>query len=158
MVYDKLTAQDGGNLSLEEAKETLIAFNSFLAIGRDQFDPAPVLANRVFPVRFPSGEVRLRTGTEGFALMDRKSLGEDFMRVAKFLDFGMDEIRTLQPLIQWAGLGDRYLSKSVKEVSRADRETTHPISSPHRNIRRKAHALLRYGDCGRVPPAYMDAN
>ncbi|KAG7284334.1 hypothetical protein NEMBOFW57_010706 [Staphylotrichum longicolle] len=116
LVYDKLTAQDGPELSIEEAKETLVAFNAFLSAG---------------------------SGTKGFALMDRKLLGEDFAAVAKFLDFGMDEIRILQPLIQWLGLGDRYLSSTVKEITCADRESTRPISFPHRDIRRKAHALLR---------------
>ncbi len=121
-----------------------MAFNSFLAIGSGDFDPTPVLKNEVFPLRFPSGEVMLFEGTQGFALMDRKSLGEDFAASAIFLDFGMDELLLLQPLIQWAGLGDKYLSKSVKEISCADRESTRPISSAHRDIKGKAHALLRY--------------
>ena len=151
MVYDKLAAHDGPELSVEEAKETLLAFNSFLSMGISGFDPTPVLANQVFPVRFPSGEVMLRTGVEDFALVDRKILGEDFAALAKLFDFTMDEVRTLQPLIQWAGLGARYLSKCVREISSADTGSVRPISSPHRDIKTKAHALLRYVSVGIFP-------
>ncbi|KAK4233160.1 hypothetical protein C8A03DRAFT_19708 [Achaetomium macrosporum] len=163
MVYSKLTSQHDPELSVEEAKETLVAFNSFLAIddgglGFDEFQPTPVLKNRVFPVRFPSGEVELLTGTEGFALLDRRPLGEDFAGLAKFLDFGMDELRMLRPLIRWAGLGNRYLSKSVKEISRADSESTRPISALHRDIRGKAHALLRIAMTYNSPRIQGDRN
>jgi hypothetical protein len=141
MVYDKLT---GSVLSLEEAKETLQVFNSLLpvSVGED-FDPAPILKKEVFPVRFPDGHVRFLTGSDGFALLDRKSLGDDFKDLAKFLDFSIDEIRALQPFIRWARLEDRYLSKAVKEISSVDARSTRPISSSYREIRLKAHALLR---------------
>jgi hypothetical protein len=148
LVYDKLAAKDGPELSVEEAKETLLVFNSFLAAGSGGFDPAAVIANPVFPVRFPNGKVSLRTGTEEFALMDRKLLGEDFAALAKFLNFGMEEVRILQPLFQWAGLEDRYLSRAVEEITSADTESARPISTPHRDIRRNAHALLRYVGSG----------
>jgi hypothetical protein len=144
MVYDKLKAPDGPELSVNEAKETLMAFNSFLTTKGGEFDPGPILENKVFPVRFPNGEIKLQKGTQGFALLDRKLLGDDFAGRAKFLHFGMDEIRTLQPFIKWAGLESRYLSKAVKEISSADGDSTRPISSLNRNIRQKAHALLRY--------------
>lgn len=139
LVYDKLAAKDGPEL---------LAFNSFLAAGSGGFDPAAVIANPVFPVRFPNGKVSLRTGTEKFALIDRKLLGEDFAALAKFLDFGMEEVRILQPLFQWAGLEDRYLSRAVEEITSADTESARPISTPHRDIRRNAHALLRYVGSG----------
>jgi hypothetical protein len=148
LVYDKLAAKDGPELSVEEAKETLLAFNSFLAAGSGGFDPAAVIANPVFPVRFPNGKVSLRTGTEEFALMDRKLLGEDFAALAKFLNFGMEEVRILQPLFQWAGLEDSYLSRAVEEITSAGTESARPISTPHRDIRRNAHALLRYVGSG----------
>jgi hypothetical protein len=80
----------------------------------------------VFPVRFPDGQVILRTGSEGFALIDRKTLGEDFATLAKFLDFSMNEVRILQPLIHWAGFEDRYLSKSVKEITLRTRNPRAP--------------------------------
>lgn len=143
MVYDKLKAQHDESFSVREARETLLVFNSFLEAGSGDFDPAPILENRVFPVRFPDGDIRLCRGDDAFSLLDRKPLGEAFAHVAKFLDFDLLELHTLQPFIRWAGLGDRYLSASVKEITSADRESTRPISFPHREIRAKAHALLR---------------
>lgn len=148
LAYNKLAEKDGPELSVEEAKETLRAFNSFLARGSGGFDPAAIIANPVFPVRFPNGTVSLRTGTEKFALMDRKLLGKDFAALAKFLDFSMEEVRVLQPLFQWAGLEDRYLSKAVEEITSTDTESARPISTPYRDIRRNAHALLRYVGSG----------
>jgi hypothetical protein len=144
MVYDKLMGPD---LSVEETKQTLETFNSLLLASKsDEFDPIPILEKKVFPVRFPTGDVRLLTGSDGFALLDRKSLGDDFADQANFLDFSIDEIRSLQPLIKWASLEERYLSKAVKEISSADAHSTRPISSPYREIKLKAHALLRSVD------------
>lgn len=141
MVYDKLT---GPELSVEEAKQTLETFNSLLRVSkRGEFDPAPVLQKAVFPVKFPNGHVRLLKGSDDFALLDRKSLGEDFAAKAKFLNFSMDETRNLQPWIEWTGLEKRYLTKVVKEISAADEDSTRPISSPYREIKSKARALLR---------------
>jgi len=141
MVYDKLIGPD---LSVEESKQTLETFNSLLLVSEgDEFDPFPVLEKEVFPVRYPNGDVMLRTGSDDFALLDRKSLGDDFGDQAKFLDFNIDEIRALQPLIKWASLEEKYLSKRVKEISSADADSTRTISSPYREIKLKADALLR---------------
>jgi hypothetical protein len=144
ILYDELARQGGAELSVEEAKATLVTFNSFLASDHSRFDPAPVLAKWVFPVRFPSGKVKLQRGTDEFALMDRQPLDEAFAALAKFLDFDTDEIRILQPLIRWAGLGERYLSKLVRDISHADMASVRPISSPHRDLKKRAHSLLRY--------------
>jgi hypothetical protein len=143
MVYDKLRAQHDESFSISEAKETLSVFNSLLVTGSTNFDPAPIRQNRVFPVRFPGGDIRLCRGTDAFSLLDRKLLGEAFVHVANFLDFDLQELRILQPFIRWTGLGDRYLSASVKEITSADQESTRPMSCPHREIKTKAHALLR---------------
>jgi hypothetical protein len=141
MVYDKLV---GPKLSQEEAKQTLETFNSLLlAIENNQLDPTPVLQNEVFPVRFPDGNVRLLKGSDSFALLDRKSLGDDFHSKARFFDFSIEETQALYPFIKWSRLEDRFLSKSVTEISSASEETTRPISSPGREIKLKARALLR---------------
>ena len=143
LVYDKLKAPDCPNLSVTEIKETIMQFNAFLGKYEGGLDPFPVVNNEILPVRFPSGEVRLRNAAQGFALLDRQRLGDDFASQAKFLDFSMDEIRTLRPFISWAGLEERYLSRAVKEISSANDDSTQPISSPGRDIKQKAHALLR---------------
>jgi len=145
MVYDKLKARHDETFTSREAKETIMVFNSFLAAvsAPTDFPPNPVRENQIFPVRFPDGQVRLCNGLNAFSLKDRKILGETFARLANFLDFDLQELRRLEPFITWAGLGDRYLSTSVKEITSADRESTQPMSNPYREIRRKSHALLR---------------
>ena len=141
MVYDKLI--DPG-LSQGEVKQTLETFNSLLlAIKDSELDPTPVLQKEVFPVRFPDGKVRLVKGSDSFAILDRKSLGDDFHNKAKFFDFSIEKTRALHPFIKWSRLEDRYLSKSVREISSANEETTGPITSPDREIKLKARALLR---------------
>jgi len=147
MVYDKLESGHGETFTCQEAKETIMAFNSFLAAAApaalNAFSPRPVLANKIFPVRFPDGQVTLCSGLDAFSLQDRKILGEAFGRLANFLDFNLQEFRRLEIFITWAGLGDRYLSISVKEITSADRESTQPMSTPYREIRGKSRALLR---------------
>ena len=120
-----------------------MAFNSFLVTAPGDFEPGPVLVNRIFPVRSPGGPVSLCRGTDTFSLLDQKPLGEAFTQVANFLNCSLQDVRRLQPFIQWVGLGGRYLSASVKEITSTDRESTRPMSSPRREIRAKAHALLR---------------
>ncbi|KAK5652684.1 hypothetical protein OQA88_10278 [Cercophora sp. LCS_1] len=95
-------------MTAEMAKETIMVFNSFLATSPGVFDQGPVLANRIFPVRFPGGEVSLCNEADAFSLLDRKPLGETFAHVANFLDFDLQELRRLQPFIRWTGLQDRY--------------------------------------------------
>ncbi|CAK7230302.1 hypothetical protein SEUCBS140593_007541 [Sporothrix eucalyptigena] len=148
MVYDKLT---GPALSIEETKQTIHTFNALLA-ERDRnakgimeaasMDAAKVFEKKVFPVRLPSGYVQLCQGIDSFALVDRQSLADDFSEQAKFFDFDMDEIRSLWPFIEWAGLGHKYLSKTVREISCVAGDDHRPILSRDRDVRRKARALF----------------
>ena len=140
MVYDKLK---GSELSVDEARQTIVTFNSFLAGGRHEFDPAPVLKKAVFPVRFPNGEVKLLKGSDHFGLVDRQSLRDDFASQAKIFDFDLDETRQLKDFVEWTTLHLRNLSWTVKEITSADPDWTRRISLPQREIKRKARALLR---------------
>ncbi|KAK3370805.1 hypothetical protein B0T24DRAFT_554720 [Lasiosphaeria ovina] len=144
LVYGKLAGEQ--ELPAAEAKEALLVFSAFLAARHDRgaaFAPGPVVDNAVFPVRLPGSRLALARGTDAFVLLDRRTLGADFAPLATVLDCTMDEVRALAPLVAWARLEDRYLSRSVKEITSADAASTRPISAPHRSVRRKAHALLR---------------
>ncbi|KAK7947037.1 uncharacterized protein PG986_011358 [Apiospora aurea] len=144
MVYEKLTAEETTRLPIEEIKDTILAFSSLLASEGSVYDPGPVLQNKVFPVRLPGSGVRLlQNGNEGFAIWDRKPLGDAFLDEAKFLDFSMDLVRGLGSFIEWAGLGNRYLSKAVKDFSAVDSSLTRVVTSPRLLVQTKAHALVR---------------
>ncbi|KAM0302573.1 hypothetical protein ACHAPM_004575 [Fusarium culmorum] len=59
------------------------------------------------------------------------------------LDFDMEEIRRLRPLIEWLKLQDRYLSNSVEEDSFIVGDLKNPISTPNRDLKRKAYHITR---------------
>jgi len=140
MVYDKLKDTE---LTVEEAKQTILTFNSFLVGKGREFDPAPISQKRVFPVRLPNGEVTLLKGSDDFALVDRQSLRDDFVAQANIFDFSLDETRLLREFVEWAGLTGRYLSSGVEEITSVDSHSTRPISLRSREIKHKARALLR---------------
>ncbi|KAH6876838.1 hypothetical protein B0T10DRAFT_497374, partial [Thelonectria olida] len=141
-LYDKLKDQKG-NMSVEEVRQDLIEFSARLSSEGKQMDPVPVRMNAIFPVRFPGRGPQLVTGSSAFVIADRSTLAADFEGRVGFLDFPLDQLRRIQNFVEWIGLEGRYLSRAVKEIFSADRETTRPISQPDREIRGRAHALLR---------------
>ncbi|KAM0240802.1 hypothetical protein ACHAP5_007837 [Fusarium lateritium] len=75
---------------------------------------------RVFPVRIPSGEVQPISVWEDFCINDRPAYAAAFKDKANFLDFSVEEVHRLKPVIEWLRLTERYLSKSVTEKTSAD--------------------------------------
>jgi hypothetical protein len=144
MVYEELKEKGASDrTTVPQVKETIWAFNSFLAAERELPDPEPILNGKLFPVKYPKGPTRLHSAKIAFAIVDRKPLGDAFRDKAKFLDFSLDEVRQLKPFLKWAGLEERYLSATVKEVTAMEGDGQGPISSPERDIKKKAHALFR---------------
>jgi hypothetical protein len=143
MVFDKLKGQGAGQSSVGEIKKTIRTLNSFLESETKPPNPKPILESRIFPVRNPNGGIELCTSEAAFAIVDRKHLHNIFSKEAKFLDFGLNEILELEPFLKWAGLEDRYLSCSVKEISTLCSDSNRQISNLHRDISRKSHGLLR---------------
>lgn len=142
MLYGKLKGSHAA--AIEEVKGDLLEFSALLPTSKKSFDPNPVRTSSIFPVRLPNGEVELLAAKDEFAIADRKHFAEDFAGKVAFLDFDMGDFQRLRAFLEWAGLEDRYLSRSVKEISTADKASTRPLSEPDRAIHRKAHALLRY--------------
>ncbi|KAH6866261.1 hypothetical protein B0T10DRAFT_573711, partial [Thelonectria olida] len=141
-LYDKLRDPEAA-LSVDEARRDLIAFSALLQGAKDVMDSSPVFCNAIFPVTIPDASPQLLSGLQDFAIADRRTLEADFRNKAKLLAFSMDEVRCLQPFLKWIGLEHRYLSRMVKDIFYADKTSTRPISQPNRDIRLKAHALLR---------------
>lgn len=146
MLYDKLS-NPRLDISLDELKGDLLELSALLAQeDRDSVDISRMCQNRIFPVRRPDREIVLLTGDEHFAIIDRAPLAASFRDKALLLDFTLEQVRGLEYFIRWAGLDDRYLSVSVREIAVPDRTSLRPISEPERQIRKKAGALLRYVD------------
>jgi len=144
MVFDQLLEARTLNLPVSEVKELLKTLNSFLRSEPSPPKPTRLLSAPVFPVREPSSsDAILCTSSTQFTLIDRDGPPSEFRDMVRVLDFTMQEIRQLKPLLAWTGLEDRYLSRSMRETSCLGDGVTAPISQPHRDLRRKAHALLR---------------
>ena len=143
MVFDKLKEQGAGQSSIEEVRKTIWILNSLLQSEKKHPSPKEILESSVFPVRYPDSSVELRTSATAFAIADRKHLYDSFSNQAKFLDFSTNDVLRLEHFFRWAGLENRYLSRSVKEISTLRGDQDRPISHPDRDVSRKAHGLLR---------------
>lgn len=144
MVHDKLVEQGNRQSSPEQIKETIWLLNSYMESDSNLPDRTQVLQAKVFPVRHPNGAVELCSSVVGFGISDRKHLSDLFANRVKLLDFDVNEIARLEPFLQWTGLDKRYLSSSVKEISMVRGDSHGSLTSPERNIARKAYGLLRY--------------
>lgn len=144
MIYDELKRKgSSATATVKEVKEMLWQLNSFLTPEGQAPNPEPLLQQRILPVRYPGGEITLCSNETAFEVVDRKNLGDAFGDKVKLLDFSLSEARKLEPFLQWAGLESRYLSRTVEEVTSLRSATRAPISSPERDIKRKAYALYR---------------
>ncbi|KUL86125.1 hypothetical protein ZTR_07715 [Talaromyces verruculosus] len=157
MVVDKLIEQgkDEGT-SVEEIKETIWQVNAFLQSDQDHPNSSQVLNGNVFPIRNPNNGdfVELRSSKTDFVIADREPLLKLFSDRAKRLDFNVNEIHRLEPFLRWMDLENRYLSRSVKEITALgnDDSSKHLMSSD-RDIALKAHGLLRIAVHFRSPRA-----
>lgn len=145
MVVDQLLAATTLKLPVLEIKELLKTLNSFLRSEPSPPSPRRLLYCRVFPVREPSsGNVTLCSSNTEFILVDRAGPPSRFIEKVKVLDFTLQEVHQLKPLFAWLRFESRYLSRCMWETSRLGDGVHTPISQPHRDLRRKAYALLRY--------------
>lgn len=142
MVHDKLVEQGKGQTSISEVKDTIWLLNSYLQGEEEPPSPTQLLASKVFPIRYPDGIVSLCSSVVEFTIIDRKHLSHYFSDQVKSLDFELNEIPRLAPFLRWTRLEARYLSSTVKEISAHSGES-HRLTSPGRNIAKKAHDLLR---------------
>ncbi|KAI1499875.1 hypothetical protein F5X99DRAFT_388501 [Biscogniauxia marginata] len=158
MVYEELKRKGSISscASISEVKQELCQFSFLLSASKNTPDPKPILDGRVFPVRFPNGEVQLLDTSTDFAIVDRKPLGEKFGSRAKMLDFTLDEVRCLQPFLQWAGLDGRRLSVKVTEVTAPIGNGEYSVQESCRNIKSRAHALCRVATHFESPRALVD--
>ncbi|KAF3059432.1 hypothetical protein GL218_05145 [Daldinia childiae] len=143
IIYNELLELDPEKATAEHVKELLWNFNSYIELEHFNTSPEKFLERRVLPVREVGGNTTLRSAETGFGIIDRKRLGDIFYDKVKIFDFTVNEIVKLKPLIKWAGLEDRYLSRLVQETSVLDSGLKIPISDPVQDIKKKAYGLLR---------------
>lgn len=134
-----------GSATVGRVKELLTSFNSLLPAAKTQPTPDKLLKCEFMPVTLCLfGESDLCTSETEFFIADRADLFTAFGERVPCLDFSLQEVCQLRPLIVWAGLESRYLSRCVHEASRVEGGVEMPISNPDRDVKRKAYGLLRY--------------
>ncbi|KAM0203989.1 hypothetical protein ACHAPQ_004134 [Fusarium lateritium] len=141
MVYDELRQSSG--INAEVIKVAILSLNGLLQTETTRLDPEPIRQAKVFPVRYPTGTVVLSSASVDFAIGDRDKLKTVFRDKITVLDFGMEEVRRLRPLIEWLKLQDRYLSCSVEESTFISSDSERPVSTPNRDLKRKAYHITR---------------
>ncbi|GAB1207249.1 hypothetical protein APSETT445_005962 [Aspergillus pseudonomiae] len=142
MVYDELL-ETGSESTIDETKSKIWSLNALLQTEGYYANPDPLLERVVFPVIYPDGTKGLTSAATEFAIPDREHLASQFRGRIKMLDYSLEEVRRLKSFFEWTNLTHRYLSASVKELTSFSGDTAQLISTPRRDLRRKAHAILR---------------
>jgi hypothetical protein len=91
----------------------------------------------------PDGSIQTLSARDDFAIIDGQRYIDALKSKLKILDFTLDEVRHLRPLIQWAGLTDRYLSRSVVEQTIVDDKRCIKDRDLTRDLALKAGAFVR---------------
>ncbi|KAF2173314.1 hypothetical protein M409DRAFT_17255 [Zasmidium cellare ATCC 36951] len=142
MVYDELIHSSNGK-SADELKSTIRSLNALLLTDNESLDPKPLLQQPIFAVRHGNGSSEKVSVATDFAIPDREDLASHFKNKVTMLAYSLEEIVRLRPFLEWAGLTTRYLSVSVKENTSVVDGGAREILRSDRDLKRKAHALLR---------------
>ncbi|KAK1512450.1 uncharacterized protein CCOS01_14690 [Colletotrichum costaricense] len=132
--------------AVKELKESIWIVNSLLpsnCLASKPDIPHNIFSARIFPVSYPDGRVTAENFLNDFFIIDRESLGTMFKNKVRLLDFTLEQVARLRPFIEWLDLRRRYLSAQVTETTFCSGGATSPTSNPQRQIRNRAHALLR---------------
>lgn len=145
LVYRELVEIGSSTPTIPYVKNLLWSLKALLPSGTGT---RPAFADEaaschIFPVKMPDGSAQPLTALDDFAIIDRQHYADALKNKIKILDFTLDEVRRIRPLIEWAGLTDRYLSRSVVEQTVVDDEIC--IENRHltRDLARKAGAFVR---------------
>jgi len=145
LIYQELIQIDSSNATIDGVKSLLWSLKAVLPLesGERPAFADKIASSPIFPVKMPDGHTKLLSALDDFGIIDRQHYAEALGSKIKLLDFTLDEVRQLKPLIEWAGLTDRYLSRSVLEQTVVDDELC--IENTHliRNLTRKAGVFVR---------------
>ena len=127
------------NPSVSQVKVLLWEINSW---GPSESDLDTLKPLNFIPVRRPNKKQCLQTVGDIFVLFDRQGHVSNFKDKVASLDFSMEDLRLLRPLICGLGLEMRYTSNLVEEESRAEDAILEPFLS--KDLQLRAYAFYRY--------------
>ena len=104
-------------------------------------DLVVVKTSNILPIREATGYLQLRSLEDTFVLFDRESHAKTFRTKVASLDFEIEELRLLRPLIDAFGLSARYTTRLVDEKTRAQDAVLY--ASGTQDLRSRAHAIFR---------------
>lgn len=142
MVYDELLSTTSSS-DVEDTKSAVFSFNSLLQTELEPLDARRIQEACIFPIRYPDGHTRLGSSVIDFAIGDRDYLLPLFSNRIKVLSYTMEDVRRLSPFFEWARLEKLYLSTLVEEDTPVAEGAQGPISSKIRDLKFKAHYILR---------------
>lgn len=145
MAIDELKeAGSRQSVSIDEVTASIRTVNSLLRSDPEPEKPAGLEDSKIFPVRYRDGGVKCVSSKTQFFIVDREPLRSLFEGRVKFLDFSLEEVVQLHTFLNWAQLGERCISRCVREFTSVQSSSGQPISQPDRQFRHRAHAILRY--------------
>lgn len=144
MVYKELLGAPSSGATTKRIKDLLLNFSSLLPAESNPPAPGRLRQRLIFPIKAP-GERSTTTCTAEteFFINDREDLFAAFGDRVRCFDFSLKDACRLRPLIIWAGLESRYLSRCVEEVSKVRGGMQWPTQDSNRNVKNKAYSLLR---------------
>lgn len=131
--------------SIVQVKDLLWEINSYEPSTGDMDILKPL---SFLPIKEVTGHLRLHNVKDVFVLFDRQGHTETFQGKVASLDFDIEDIRLLRPIIDVLGLASRYTSKLAEKESCAPDAVLEPTLS--KDLRSRAYAIYRYLYRGKI--------
>ncbi|KAE9369740.1 hypothetical protein N431DRAFT_493510 [Stipitochalara longipes BDJ] len=142
MLVDELSQAASSKPTVTDIKSLFWQINNFSPTRNavEKLNDLPI-----FPVKSETTKLNvtvLRTRFARFSINDRQPWAKAFGGKLDFLDFNLEEVRRLQPLLSALNVEDRYLSRAVVETS-SFQDKGEWSKKRTRQMRSRAHALAR---------------
>lgn len=142
MYREALQSGAQGNASTAEIKEIMTSICSLDFKG----DISGLVYAKILPIKLANGRYSLASASgwevTDFAIVETVAHRDAFESKIAALDFSIEDVRDLRPLLLAMGLKPRFSTQVVKEVTVAG-ESSEDYEMT-RNLQDKSHALVRY--------------
>ena len=144
MYVESLKAEARGKASAAKIKETMALI---CGLGFEEAELSSLVEAKVLPIKLANGEGSLASASSkdesvDFAIVENAAHWNAFKGKIAALDFSLEEIRDVRPLLLAMGLGNQFSSRLVNEVTDVSGGSQdHEIT---RNLRIKSQAIVRY--------------
>ena len=150
MFVDSLIAESKGNGSKDKIKEIMVLI---CGLGVGDSDLSKLIETPVLPIRLASGKISFRSASSGRKFLDYVVLEttihcDAFKGLIDFLDFTIEEIRDIKPLLIAMGLNKLFSSRLVREVTDVNGGCADLEMS--KTLRAKSQAVTRYANTDRA--------